>query len=187
MSQKLGALATINSRVALDSNKKNYGAYQLPNGGYFHDPTNRSVNSNSVPISHRLGIKSPNQRSNRKNTQSPVSVKDNAAAMGNISQTLNSNSGSSNTTGNNTPILSGAGAGSSNSSMPADVVNLELLNNIPAWLKLLRLHKYTDSLKDVPWKQLVEYSDAELEDRGVKALGARRKLLKAFDVVKSSY
>lgn len=75
---------------------------------------------------------------------------------------------------------------SSSSSMPIEVSSLELLNNIPAWLKLLRLHKYTECLKDVPWKELIELDNDQLESKGVAALGARRKLLKAFDVVKNN-
>ncbi|CAH6718332.1 RNA-binding protein Vts1p [[Candida] jaroonii] len=157
MSQKLGALATINSRVALDSNKKHHS--------HFYDPSGRNINSNSVPLGssnstvnnanqqNSKNVKSPNFKSvNRKNTASPLTVR-----------------------GEN-----------SNSSMPIEVTNLELLNNIPAWLKLLRLHKYTDCLKDINWKDLIELNDEQLEDKGVKALGARRKLLKAFDVIKTS-
>lgn len=154
MSQKLGALATINSRVALDSNKKHHS--------HFYDPTGRNINSSSVPlgssnsnntVNNTKNVKSPNFKSvNRKNTASPLSVR----------------------------------GESSNSSMPIEVTNIELLNNIPAWLKLLRLHKYTDCLKDIHWKELIELNDEQLEEKGVKALGARRKLLKAFDVIKTS-
>lgn len=86
-----------------------------------------------------------------------------------------------------TPV-GGVSSNSANSlsSMPTEIATLDLLNNIPAWLKLLRLHKYTDCLKDMYWKDLVELSDEDLENKGVKALGARRKLLKAFDAVKQS-
>lgn len=60
--------------------------------------------------------------------------------------------------------------------MPNEVASIELLNNIPAWLKLLRLHKYTDCLKDVYWKDLIGLNSDQLEEKGVAALGARRKL-----------
>ena len=53
-----------------------------------------------------------------------------------------------------------------------------LLNDIPAWLRSLRLHKYTDNLKDLNLKDLIELDDEALEKRGVKAGGARRKMLK---------
>jgi hypothetical protein len=42
----------------------------------------------------------------------------------------------------------------------------------------LRLHKYTDNLKDMHWQDLVALDDQGLENKGVNALGARRKLLK---------
>ncbi|KAG0643909.1 hypothetical protein HOY80DRAFT_1007182 [Tuber brumale] len=69
---------------------------------------------------------------------------------------------------------------------PEDPTDPNLLNDIPAWLRSLRLHKYTDNLKDLNWKDLVELDDEALEKRGVNALGARRKMLKVFDQVKEA-
>lgn len=67
---------------------------------------------------------------------------------------------------------------------PEDPTDPTLLQDIPAWLRSLRLHKYTDNLKDLKWTELVELDDAQLEARGVNALGARRKMLKVFEQVK---
>lgn len=61
---------------------------------------------------------------------------------------------------------------------PEDPTDPSLLQDIPTWLRSLRLHKYTDNLKDYKWTDLVELDDKGLEDRGVNALGARRKMLK---------
>ena len=61
---------------------------------------------------------------------------------------------------------------------PEDPTDPSLLQDIPSWLRSLRLHKYTDNLKDLNWSDLVELDDQGLEDRGVNALGARRKMLK---------
>jgi hypothetical protein len=61
---------------------------------------------------------------------------------------------------------------------PEDPTDPTLLQDIPSWLRSLRLHKYTDNLKDLQWTELVELDDKGLEDRGVNALGARRKMLK---------
>ncbi|KAL8929625.1 MAG: hypothetical protein Q9172_000421 [Xanthocarpia lactea] len=61
---------------------------------------------------------------------------------------------------------------------PEDPTDPSLLQDIPAWLRSLRLHKYTDNLKSLNWTDLVELDDKGLEDRGVNALGARRKMLK---------
>ncbi|KAI3662536.1 hypothetical protein MP638_000646 [Amoeboaphelidium occidentale] len=88
-------------------------------------------------------------------------------------------------------------------------VDFSLLNDIPSWLKSLRLHKYTylfvpdfprsttphqgsEEEDDEPegakklwkWHEMVELNDEELEKMGVKALGARRKMLKVFELVK---
>ena len=61
---------------------------------------------------------------------------------------------------------------------PEDPTDLTLLSDVPNWLRSLRLHKYTDNLKDIRWQDLVQLDDDGLEKRGVNALGARRKLLK---------
>ena len=61
---------------------------------------------------------------------------------------------------------------------PEDPTDPSLLQDIPSWLKTLRLHKYTDNLKDLKWDELVELDDKGLEARGVGALGARNKMLK---------
>ncbi|KAK8108784.1 Protein VTS1 [Apiospora sp. TS-2023a] len=69
---------------------------------------------------------------------------------------------------------------------PEDPTDPTLLQDIPAWLRSLRLHKYTDNLKDLKWTDLVELDDEALEKRGVNALGARRKMLKVFEQVKEA-
>ncbi|KAK0630547.1 hypothetical protein B0T17DRAFT_488873 [Bombardia bombarda] len=70
---------------------------------------------------------------------------------------------------------------------PDDPTDPTLLQDIPSWLRSLRLHKYTDNLKDMKWTELVELDDKQLEDRGVNALGARRKMLKVFEQVKGTF
>ena len=69
---------------------------------------------------------------------------------------------------------------------PEDPTDPTLLQDIPSWLRSLRLHKYTDNLKDMKWVDLVELDDKQLEERGVNALGARRKMLKVFEQVKGT-
>ncbi|KYK54540.1 SAM domain-containing protein [Drechmeria coniospora] len=69
---------------------------------------------------------------------------------------------------------------------PEDPTDPTLLQDIPSWLRSLRLHKYTDNLKDMKWTDLIELNDQALEDRGVNALGARRKMLKVFEQVKEA-
>ncbi|KAI9904505.1 hypothetical protein N3K66_001034 [Trichothecium roseum] len=69
---------------------------------------------------------------------------------------------------------------------PEDPTDPTLLQDIPTWLRSLRLHKYTDNLKDMKWTELIELDDKALEQRGVNALGARRKMLKVFDQVKEA-
>ena len=61
---------------------------------------------------------------------------------------------------------------------PEDPTDPSLLQDIPSWLRSLRLHKYTDNLKDLKWDELVQLDEKGLEERGVNALGARNKMLK---------
>lgn len=197
-SQKLGALNTINSRVALDSNRKQTS-----------QEINRMGNSQSVPapvpkygtlLALNMSKLSPEGTRSIKpqSTTPPASFGQNGGVHSSASFGHPVTSNSSISTSSNPANPGGAGSGSGDSptapatspnstaSMPPEIANVELLNNIAAWLKLLRLHKYTDCLKGVPWRELVELTDEQLESRGVKALGARRKLLKAFDAVRAA-
>lgn len=72
---------------------------------------------------------------------------------------------------------------------PEDPTDATLLQDIPAWLRSLRLHKYTDNLKDLKWSELIALDDKGLEDRGVNALGARNKMLKVrhFSIIISLF
>lgn len=62
--------------------------------------------------------------------------------------------------------------------------NPDALKDIPTWLKSLRLHKYTPCFGGLSWQQLIILSEEDLEKRGVAALGARRRLLKTFEVAR---
>lgn len=65
-----------------------------------------------------------------------------------------------------------------------DDVDPSLLSDIPAWLRSLRLHKYTPILEGMKWQDIVMMDEAQLEAKGVAALGARRKMLKTFELVR---
>lgn len=87
---------------------------------------------------------------------------------------------------NSDPIITNRKGRRVTSKPPENPVNDLLLNDIPAWLRGLRLHKYSDNLGDMNWKELIEMTDEQLEMKGVAALGARRKLLKSFDQIKEA-
>ncbi|KAF5340636.1 hypothetical protein D9611_007488 [Ephemerocybe angulata] len=63
-------------------------------------------------------------------------------------------------------------------------VDPSLLNDIPGWLRSLRLHKYTPNFEGANWRDMVMMDEAALEAKGVAALGARRKMLKTFELVR---
>ncbi|KAI9476161.1 MAG: hypothetical protein EXX96DRAFT_576025 [Benjaminiella poitrasii] len=66
-----------------------------------------------------------------------------------------------------------------------EVVDMELLKDVPAWLRSLRLHKYNTIFSDCTWQEIVKMSDDDLLKKGVAALGARRKMLKVFENIKA--
>ncbi|KAI0224070.1 Flap-structured DNA-binding and RNA-binding protein, partial [Massospora cicadina] len=56
--------------------------------------------------------------------------------------------------------------------------------DVPAWLRSLRLHKYTAVFEGMGWRDIIQLTDAELVNMGISALGARRKMLKQFELIK---
>ncbi|KAJ4483671.1 hypothetical protein J3R30DRAFT_3698575 [Lentinula aciculospora] len=63
-------------------------------------------------------------------------------------------------------------------------IDPELLKDVPAWLKSLRLHKYNDCFTGMSWEDMIDLNEEQLEKRGVVALGARRRMIKTFENVK---
>ena len=59
-----------------------------------------------------------------------------------------------------------------------------VLNDVATWLRSLRLHKYTPNFEGMSWKEMVLMDEQALEAQGVAALGARRQMLKTFQVVR---
>lgn len=74
--------------------------------------------------------------------------------------------------------------GEANTPKGEEDVDPTLLNDVPAWLRSLRLHKYTPNFEGMKWQDMVSMDEAQLEAKGVAALGARRKMLKTFEVVR---
>lgn len=68
---------------------------------------------------------------------------------------------------------------------PDEEVDPQLLEDVSAWLRSLRLHKYTPNFENMNWRQMVAMNEQQLEDKGVAALGARRKMLKTFEHVRN--
>ncbi|KAF8464993.1 hypothetical protein DFH94DRAFT_389798 [Russula ochroleuca] len=80
----------------------------------------------------------------------------------------------------------GSNKGSSGSGTKKDEDDFDpaVLNDVAGWLRTLRLHKYTPNFEGMTWKDMVVMDEAALEAQGVAALGARRKMLKTFELVR---
>ncbi|KAH9020229.1 hypothetical protein EDB85DRAFT_2120823 [Lactarius pseudohatsudake] len=81
---------------------------------------------------------------------------------------------------------SGRGGSAGNGGAKKDEEDFEpsVLNDVAGWLRTLRLHKYTPNFEGMTWKEMVVMDEQALEAQGVAALGARRKMLKTFEVVR---
>ncbi|KAI7855143.1 hypothetical protein BDC45DRAFT_605206 [Circinella umbellata] len=66
----------------------------------------------------------------------------------------------------------------------SDTIDMELVKDIPAFLKSLRLHKYNQIFESMKWQDMIKLSNEELEAKGVAALGARRKMLNVFENIR---
>lgn len=65
----------------------------------------------------------------------------------------------------------------------AETIDFELMSDVQAWLRTLRLHKYAYAFDGLNWQQVVRMDLDAMEKAGVNTLGARRKLLKVFEHV----
>lgn len=82
-------------------------------------------------------------------------------------------------------IRSATSVGSSGGTPKAEEdVDPSVLMDVPAWLRSLRLHKYTPNFEGMQWQDMVVMDEAALEAKGVAALGARRKMMKTFELVR---
>jgi hypothetical protein len=79
---------------------------------------------------------------------------------------------------------SGMGRMPDSAGVKEEDVDPALLSDIPAWLRSLRLHKYTPNFEGMKWDDMVMMDEAALEGKGVAALGARRKMMKTFEAVR---
>ncbi|KAF7422332.1 hypothetical protein PC9H_010488 [Pleurotus ostreatus] len=84
--------------------------------------------------------------------------------------------------GSNMRSPSSTGGGSTPKS--DEDVDPAMLEDVPGWLRTLRLHKYTPNFEGMKWRDMVVMDEAALEAKGVAALGARRKMLKTFEIVR---
>ncbi|KAK0195668.1 hypothetical protein F5146DRAFT_1133127 [Armillaria mellea] len=81
-------------------------------------------------------------------------------------------------------LNSAASSSGSGATPKEEDIDPQLLEDVPAWLKSLRLHKYTPCFEGMNWRDMIKLDEDTLEKKGVTALGARRRLVKTFDVVK---
>lgn len=171
-STKRAGLASVNDRLVLDPVTRGYQqAYKSDSPG-------------PRPESHNPLIGTPSYIGNRSSAQPASSYTPNSwnvSSSPQVTAPYTANDASSfisdfysDDNRGRSPNTSGRGI----LRPPEDPTDPTLLQDIPNWLRALRLHKYTDNLQDLNWQDLVNLSDDQLVARGVTTIGARRKLLK---------
>ncbi|KAJ8661916.1 hypothetical protein O0I10_002247 [Lichtheimia ornata] len=138
-----------------------------------------------------LAMGGRDEKKNTKSSHSPLpsssSLDKNHDASSTSSSSSSSQRGGGGGGGSSTTSASNSVTSSNNNKKPAEpsTIDLKELEDIPGWFRRLRLHKYTSLFEKLDWKEIVKMDDAQLEARGVAALGARRKMLKTFERVRA--
>ncbi|EJS41541.1 vts1p [Saccharomyces arboricola H-6] len=172
----------------LPSENSNYLSHSISSSHSYFQPKKRSNMGNEYNSHHHHSLHHPLHNTTSYFSNSPRSSgtelsKSNQNLFNNINGHPSNGAGATSPTSISTSS-NGTTPLSSNSSMnPKSLTDPKLLKNIPMWLKSLRLHKYSDALSGTSWIELIYLDDETLEKKGVLALGARRKLLKAFGIV----
>ena len=157
-------------------------AVQLVMGGLVQPSKSPSLQTQRQPHS-----KNPTHLGEPKNWRTPTSAKYPGSAL--RSSGLRSSvlkSAGLKSAGLQSAGLNSSGLDTPNSTASPRIEDFEpeMLKDIPAWLRTLRLHKYTACFDGLPWQEMVILDDAALESRGIVALGARRRLLRTFEHVR---
>ncbi|CAI4064942.1 hypothetical protein N7582_002829 [Saccharomyces uvarum] len=173
----------------LPSDNSTYVSHSLSTSHSYFQPKKRSTMANEYNSHHHHSLHHPLHNSTSYFPNSPRSSgtetlsKSNQNMFNTTNDHLNVGTGATSTTPASTPSNGNTPLSSNSSMNPKSLTDPKLLKNIPMWLKSLRLHKYSDALSGTPWIELIYLDDETLENKGVLALGARRKLLKAFGIV----
>ncbi|KAJ7938040.1 hypothetical protein B0H13DRAFT_1588108 [Mycena leptocephala] len=57
--------------------------------------------------------------------------------------------------------------------------------DISSWLRSKRLHKYEHCFHGMSWEDMLKLQEADLEDRGVYTVGARGRMMKFLNELRS--
>jgi len=145
-----------------------------------------------APQSQRQSQKKPPHLGDAKNWRAPTSAKYPGSALrtGGLRAATLKNAGLKSAGLPSASLLSaglmssGLDSGASMGSPREEDFDPEMLKDIPAWLRGLRLHKYTSCFDGLTWQEMVVLEDSALEAKGIVALGARRRLLRTFEHVR---
>lgn len=188
---KLAALSTVNNRIALDDVRKYQRRARSSDKQAREErsmaPANGSPRTPSFKDSEKGGLASQTRpddmrsplRTSGFNAAEQKAQTDSSAEM-RFLQSMDADPGGQTS---DLPHVRGRSPQLSRISSKTDeVIDFRILQDVPNWLRSLRLHKYTTNFDGLNWKDIIEMDDAALTARGINALGARRKLLKVSPI-----
>ncbi|BFZ56794.1 Flap-structured DNA-binding and RNA-binding protein [Savitreella phatthalungensis] len=208
LAQRLAAV-NLNNRVVLDNDVRKFRRDSKSGNGTPGRPGEQlgSSASNGTPVSslwssqtqqqqqqqqsqlqhHNHQYHSPYQQQTRY-VSSPSALQDARQPRGHTNTSHVSAGAGAGDIGSVNGSVSGSGSKAAAAGGNEDPTDPVLLADIPSWLRHLRLHKYKPNFDKIEggWRAMIELDDAALQNIGVSALGARRKLLKAFEQVKEA-
>ncbi|CAO3636971.1 unnamed protein product [Cunninghamella echinulata] len=165
----LGTTSSSSSSTSLDTT----GINDLQQLQHLHLHNNNNNNNNesndSSLLMHRRMPSNTSSRTGNLQSTSPSLSHNNTTTSTTVTATTAS-------TSTNLPTAS--------KEKKLEVIDMQLLQDVPAWFRSLRLHKYNSIFEPMKWQDIIKLTDAELEEKGVAALGARRKMLKVFENIK---
>ncbi|CAO3639148.1 unnamed protein product [Cunninghamella echinulata] len=177
-----------NKRFSLDNHHHHHHHNTMNNHHQLHKPM---ISPNDTQRYRRQSYHIPNDHNIMINHSAPPPPHSIYQQRNNMKTINNNNNNNNSRYVNNNNLLENNNSNNNQNTMNLskerknlEEIDMKILEDVPVWLRSLRLHKYNSIFETMTWQEMIILTDEELLSKGVMALGARRKLLKVFDQVK---
>ncbi|CAO3641492.1 unnamed protein product [Cunninghamella blakesleeana] len=157
--------------------------HQLSSTNSMTMPLDGMASANDL-INRRVPSSNSHSRSNSNLQSTSPIISHNNTMINNSNNNNNNNNVNTATNNSTTTTTTTTNSTTTVKEKKPEVIDMQLLQDVPAWFRSLRLHKYNAIFEPMKWQDIIKLTDADLEEKGVAALGARRKMLKVFENIK---